>query len=293
MKLINLIIVIIIFSFTANLHGDPLIFKNKINKLYNKGEHQKALNELIVNKKLIQENLKVLGKSIFIFKEEEVLARYDVTDEFDESVKLLEKKELDKAAVKLQAIIKKAPLCYSAYNLLVTVFLLGNKKCLKKMMEDVPQSMKYIYSAAFLNEQGQGAKARDIILKLVRHEKHKNYIPLYKVLGMFPDNVVDFQQKAEFGRKYMMEIKKFEYESIKEIMLENALATALEFKLGCKRNREEIQSEIFMYIDENGISKKELNKSSIKIMTCPCGIKYFIKKSGKEEFKIHCPVHGE
>jgi tetratricopeptide (TPR) repeat protein len=267
--------------------------KNKINKLYNSGEIESSLDLLINNMEKVKKNPNLYGKLIFSFDEKMILNRFNLTKSINESIQYLNKNELKKASDLLQKIIKTDPLCYPAYDLLTTIFLKGNSKCIKELITRVPIPLKIVYTAAFLYEQGKTKEAKTTINKLIRHKSYKNYLPMYKILGMFPESVVDFKQKADFSRKYMLEIKKFEYKNIIEVMLENGIISALESKFACRRNREELQSEIFMYITPEGKPIKELNKNNRKLMKCPCGVRYLLKTTKKSEYKIFCPIHGD
>jgi len=291
LKTINfLIIFFIILNFNFS-YCDEL--KNKINKLYNSGKMETSLDLLINNMEKVKKNPNIYGKLIFSFDEKMILKRLNLTKKIDESINFLNKNELKKASDSLLQIINKQPLCYPAYDLLTTIFLKGNTKCIKELITRVPTPLKIVYTAAYLYEQGKMKEATTTINKLIRHKTYKNYLPMYKILGMFPESIVDFKQKADFSRKYMLEIKNFEYKNILEIMLENGIISALESKFACRRNREELQSEIFMYITPEGKPVKELNKNNRRLMKCPCGVRYLLKTTQKSEYKIFCPIHGD
>ena len=293
MKNFNICMSIIIFLI-VNLsfsYGDELF--DRINNLYNSNKINKSLELLIKNIDRVKKNPDLYGKLVFNYDDETLTKRFNLTEDMNKVIKYLNKNMLDKSSMMLLNIIEKYPLYYPAYGLLTTIFLKGNVKYIKKVIDKVPVPMKLTYTAAYLYEQGKTKRAAITINKLVRHKEYKNYIPMYKVFGMFPESIVDFKEKADFKQKYMMEIKKFKYDSILEIMLENGIVSALESKFACRRNREEIQNEIFMYITPEGKPRKELNKSGKHVMKCPSGVRYLLKTTPKSEYKIFCPIHGD
>ena len=202
------ILLLVVWSYP--LYCDEFI--SEFNALYNNGQNVEALDVLLNNMKEVKKSPSRYGKLIFNFDEKLLTRRLNLSGKMGEVNSFINSGKFRKSADKLVEIIDKYPYYYPAYGILVSLFLKGDTKCVKKYVEMVNPAMKFIYTAVFLYERGKLRKATEMVGKLSHSAKYKNYMPIYKVLGMLPESVVDFKQKADFERKYMRDYKNFKYD---------------------------------------------------------------------------------
>lgn len=228
-----------------------------------------------------------LGKRLFEFRDRELLAACGQERAADEAQAAIAAARPDEGAARLAQAIDASPLCYPLYDLLATLALAGSRTAEAAVLARVGAPMALLFRAGREVERGDPVAARRFVDDLLRD--HRDFMPMYKALGLFPDTVVNFQEKADFGQRFLRGNKAYAHASLEQLLFENAFVTALDASQACRRNRDEIASERGLYLDESGKPRADVAPERKARLVCPAGAAYRLEPGEPPAYA--CPLH--
>lgn len=252
------------------------------------GKRAEALAAMAAHPEAVAARPDELGKRLFDYREKEILAALGADAAHAKALELAAAGRLDDAVAPLSAAIREKPLAWPLYDLLAILHLSGSRAAGAAVEPHLTAPMRLLWEAAHAAEAGRHRQARGFVDTLLR--EHRDFLPLYKTLGMFPDTVIDFREKAEFGRRFLREGAAYRRAALAHLLFENALVAALEASQACRRARAELSAEAGLLFDERGALRGDLPDERREKLRCPVGIPFNIETNGPA---FACPLHGK
>lgn len=258
-------------------------------RMLEEGRRDAALSAMVGAQKAVEAQPDRLGRRLFEFREKEILEATGAVEEYDRALEEIAAGGLDDAAKRLLRAIETRPLAWPLHDLLAVLHLAGSRAAVEGVEPRLTAPMRLLFGAARDAEAGQTARSRAQVDTLLR--EHRDFLPACKTLGMFPDTVVDFREKAEFGRRYLREGAGAVHAALSHLLFENALVSALEAAQACRRARIELSAEASLLFDERGALRGDLSDERRQRLRCPAGVPFRVEPSGGAP-ALFCPLHG-
>lgn len=161
------------------------------------------------------------------------------------------------------------PLCYPGWTLLAAATLMQTGESSARTLAGGSVPLQRVLDLIMAGFQGNSGRVTELKRKLL--QENRNWWPMFKILPMLPESIVDFRDKAEFNRRCLKEAAAWRWNSVPEMMAVNGIISALEAEGGCRRIRE-----------ESGLMEKGTE------LLCPLGVK-IVSGPGSP----HCPIHRD